>query len=139
MSVSRTFAPTAALTVLLIPAVMGGVPAELGGMPPSFGAFLRRNGMDFARRMPPPDARPAAIAEVAQSDAPFPQAAVNPPVYGVLSCPIACSGAVLSGPGEAIEAWFVSYRGTEYGNGDIAWVLIDETMGVRVLSTRDNP
>ncbi len=129
----------AAILVLIVPALLGGcVPAELAGMPPSFGAFLRRNGMEFTRQMPPAGGA-AAIAAIARQEGPFPAAAVNPPVYGVLSCPVRCSGAVLSQPGEAIEAWFVSYPGTEYGGVDIAWVLIDPAMGVRVLSTRDNP
>ena len=119
--------------------LVGCLPAELGGMPPSFGAFLRRNGMEFTRRTAPPAADPAAIAEIARSEGPNPQAAVNPPVYGVLTCPFACSGAVLSRPGERIEAWFVSFTGTEYGAGDIAWVIVDPAMGVRVVSTRDSP
>lgn len=96
--------------------------------------------MDFTRGVPPRDApTPAAVAQIARRDGPFPAAAINPPVYGVLSCPVACSGAVLSTRGEAIGAWFVSYPGTEYGSGDIAWVLVDPSMGVRVVSTIDNP
>ena len=74
-----------------------------------------------------------------RADGPFPASPVNPPVYGVLSCPVACSGAVLSQRGETVGAWFVSYPGTEYGGGDIAWVLVDATQGIRVVSTIDNP
>ena len=53
------------------------------------------------------------------------------------SCPVACR-AVLSEPGEAVESWFVSYPGTEYGLGDIEWVLVARS-GVSVVSTSDNP
>jgi hypothetical protein len=123
----------------LIPALlMGCLPSALDGRPPSFAAFLRRNGMEFTRATPPLGAA-AAVGEIARTDGPFRASPVNPPVYGMLSCPVACSGAVLSQRGETIGAWFVSYPGTEYGAGDIAWVLIDASEGVRVISTIENP
>jgi hypothetical protein len=133
--------PKAVVVAALIPfLVTACLPSDLDGRPPSFAAFLRRNGMEFTRGVPPPGAPSSGeVAEIAVRDGPFPASAINPPVYGVLSCPVACSGAVLSTRGEEIGSWFVSYPGTEYGGGDIAWVLVDAAMGVRVVSTIDNP
>ena len=131
----------AVVVAALFPALLSGcLPSVLDGRPPSFSAFLRRNGMVFDPVAPPLEGPTAAtIGDIARTDGPFPASAVNPPVYGALSCPVACSGAVLSQRGETVGVWFVSYPGTRYGNGDIAWVLIDPTQGVRVTSTSHDP
>ena len=128
----------AVFVAVLFPALLAGcLPPQLGGRPPSFGAFLRRNGLQFEQIAPAPPEGTAAAVVAAQRDGPHPGGSTNPPVHGVLSCPVVCR-AVLSEPGEAVDLWFVSYRGTEYGLGDIEWVLVDGS-GVSVISTSDNP
>ena len=127
-------------------AVLGGVlplvvsaclPAEIGGRPPSFHAFLRRNGLEFSTDVMPDAARAANVAATVRREGPYPGSAIDQPVRGTLGCPIRCA-AVLSGPGDTQEMWFVSYPDTRYGAGDMAWVLADPS-GVWVASTPDNP
>jgi len=129
----------AVVAAVLLPALLTAcLPPQLGGRPPSFDAFLRRNGLRFEQTEPAPPDRTAAAAAAAQQDGPGLEGApVNPPIHGVLSCPVACR-ALLSKQGEAREFWFVSYTGTEYGVGDIAWALVDRE-GLWALSTSDNP
>ena len=126
------------VVAILLPALVAAcLPPQLGGRPPSLDAFLSRNGLQFVEREALSDHRTAAAARAAQREGPNPGAPVNPPVYGMLSCPVACQN-VLSDRGDLREFWFVSYPGTEYGGGDIEWVLVDG-FGVSVISTRENP
>jgi hypothetical protein len=90
--------------------------------------------------MPPPDAPgPAQVIHAVQTDQPVPGAVPGAPSYGLLSCPVRCSGAVLSRPGETLGVWFVPFPTTAYGGGDMAWVLTGISGDVMVVSTRDNP
>jgi hypothetical protein len=103
-------------------------------------AFLDRNGLAFRPGLPPPGApAPGQIIQEVQLQPPIPGAFPAAPSYGLLSCPVRCSGAVLARPDETLGAWFVPFPTTAYGARDMAWVLTDISGDVRVVSTRDNP